>query len=66
MTVIAMVVNILATIAKGLEKKNERIGNLKKARDNSNHSKNTEESPGDLRRLAVAQTLVKDHWLMLV
>ena len=29
-------------------------------------SQNTEKSPGDLRRLAVTQTPVKDHQLMLV
>ena len=27
---------------------------------------NTEKSPGDLRRLAVPQALVKDHQLMLM
>ena len=27
---------------------------------------NTEKSPGDLRRLAVTQTPVKDYWLTLM
>ena len=30
------------------------------------NSHNTEKSPGDLRRLAVTQTPVKDHQLMLM
>ena len=28
--------------------------------------KNAEKSPGDLRRLSVTQTPVRNHWLMLV
>ena len=30
------------------------------------NGQNTEKSPGDLRRLSVTQTPVKNHWLMLM
>ena len=48
-----------------------RVGNLRKNQDQSDYSTveigwNTEKSPGDLRRLAVIQTPVKTHQLMLV
>ena len=48
-----------------------RIGNKNTSGDHPNNStvkigQNTEKSPGDLRRLAVTQTPVKDHQLMLV
>ena len=47
-----------------------RVGNRRMNRDHTNNSiveidKNTEMSPGDLKRLAVTQTHVKDHRLML-
>ena len=48
-----------------------RVGNKNTSRDHPNDStvkisQNTEKSPGDLRRLAIAQTPVKDYQLMLV
>ncbi len=44
-------------------------GNWRTSGDHPNYStvennQNTEKSPGDLRRLAVTQTPVKDHQLM--
>ena len=52
----------------------KRIGGLGTWRTSGDHpnysiienGQNTEKSPGDLRRLAVAQTPVKDHQLMLI
>ena len=46
------------------------VGNWRMSRDRPNYSivntgQNIEESPGDLRRLAVAQSPVKDHQLTL-
>ena len=46
------------------------LGNNRMGGDHPNYSfengQNTEKSPGDLRRLAVIQTQVKDHQLMLM
>ena len=47
------------------------IGNQRKNRDHPDHltgkiDENTEKSPGDLRRLDVTQTLVKDRQQMLM
>ena len=49
----------------------ERVGNWRMNWGNPNSSiveisQNTEKSPGDVRRLAVTQTPVKDHQLTLV
>ena len=54
-----------------LGKKTSGIGIQRKNRDHPDYcigkiGQNTEESPGDLRRLAITQTPVKDHQLMLV
>ena len=54
-------------LSKGIE----RDGNLRMCQDNPNYSitkimQNIEKSPGDLRRLAVDLTPVRDHHLMLV
>ena len=59
--------NNLQRISKGTE----RVRNQSTSRDHPNDSiikigQNTEESPGDLRRLAITQTPVKDHQLTLV
>ena len=48
-----------------------RVGNQRMNPDHSNYSigkivQNTEKSSGDLRRLAVTQTPVKDYQLMLM
>ncbi len=47
------------------------LGNKRTSGDHPNYgiikiSQNTKNSPGDLRRLAVTQTPVKDHQLMLM
>ena len=47
------------------------LGNKKTSGDPPNYriikiGQNTEESPRDLRRLAVTQTPVRNHWLTLV
>ena len=60
--VIPIVTGALGTISKGLV----RIGNRKRSGDYSNYgpvevSQNTDEIPGDLRRLAISQTWVKDY-----
>ena len=54
-----------------LGKEAGRVGNHRKNRDDLDNSivkigQYTELSPGDLRRLAIIQTSVKDHLLMLV
>ena len=68
---IPIVIGALGTVPKGLEKGTERVGNRRTSRNHSNYSiveigQNMEESPGDLRRLAVNQSPVKDHQLTLV
>ena len=52
-------------------KGNGRLGNKTTSRDHPNYyisenSQNTEKSSGDLRRLAVTQTPVKNHQLKLM
>ena len=50
------------TVTKGLQKGQEdiEVGNI------IENGQNAEKSPGDLKRLAVTQILVKDHQLMLM
>ena len=67
MTIILIIIGALGTVTKRLTKGLEvlEIG------DHPNYciieiSQNTEKSPGDLRRLTVTQTSVKDHHLMLM
>ena len=54
--------------AQKLSKKTRRVGNHNTSGDYSivEVGQNTEKSPGDLRRLAVIQTPVKDHQLTFV
>ena len=58
-TIIPIVSGTFGTVTKGL---------LKGLEDQPNDSiiENTEKSPGDVRRLAVTQTPVKDHQLTLM
>ncbi len=61
----------LGTITKRIKKGTEGLGNNRMRRDPLNYciieiSQNTEKSPGDLRRLFVTQTPVKDHQLTLM
>ena len=58
-TVIQIVTRMLGTIPKGLTIGGRNYSIVK-------ISENTEKGPGDLRRLAVTQTHVKDHQLTLV
>ena len=56
---------------KRISKWTRRFTNQRTSRDHPNYNitkigQNTEESPGDLRTLAVIQTPVKNHQLMLV
>ena len=65
-TMILVILGALRTVGK----RPKRIGNQWKTRDHPEQniveiSKNTEKSPGDLRRPAITQTPVKDHQLKL-
>ena len=65
-TVIAIVIGALGTVTKRLV-----LGNKKLSGDHPNYSiveidQNTEKSPGDLRKLAATQTLVRSYLLTLV
>ena len=64
--IIAIVIGTFSTVIKGLLKRSWSM-----SKDDPNNSiveneQNTEKSPGDLRRLAVTQTPVKDHQLALM
>ena len=61
MTVIPIVISALGTIPKGL---GERLEELE-IRGRIVTGQNTEKSPGDLRRLAVIQTPIRNHQLKL-
>ena len=68
---VPIVVGALGTVPKDMEKKNGEIGNQRKNRHNLDDGiimigYNTEKSPGDLTRLPVIQSPVKDHKLTLV
>ena len=67
-TVISIVIGALGTIPKGLIRGMEllNIGRWAEIISITEIGKNTEKSPGDLRRITVRQILVKDHQLMLV
>ena len=70
-TVIPVVFGELKTIPKMFGKEARRVGNRTTNRNHSNYSiveigENPETSPGDLRKLAVTRTPVKDHQLTLV
>ena len=71
MTIIPIVIGAFGTVTKGLLKGLEDFGSWRPSGDHPNQSiiengENTEKSPGDLRRLAVTQTPVKDHQLTLM
>ena len=62
---------MLGNVPKYMVKGTGRAGNRRSSRDHPNHGiaqigQNTEKSPGDLRRLSVTRTPVKDLKLMLV
>ena len=62
-TVIPVVIRALGTIPKGLIKKLEELEDEQRHPNYSvvNIGQDTGKTSGDLRKLAVAQTLVKDH-----
>ena len=67
-TIIPIVFGAFGTVTKGLLK---GLEDLEVGGDHPNDSiiengQNTEKSPGDLRRLAVTQTPVKNHHLTLM
>ena len=71
MMVIPILVGTLGTVPKWFRNTTGGTGDQRENRDHTDHSivkidENTEKSPGDLRRLAVTHTSVKDHQLTLV
>ena len=71
LTMIPIVIVATETIPKRIGKGNGKLGNKRTSGDHPDYSfikigQNTEKRPGDLRRLAVAQTPLKDHQLALV
>ena len=70
-TIVPIVIGALGTVAKGLLKGLEYLEFSGRVKDYPNDSiaedgQNTETSPGDLMRLAVTQTPVKNHQLTLM
>ena len=62
---------VIGTVTKGLVQELENLKNKRKSRDHPNYSiievsQITEKNPGDLKRLVVTQTPVKDHQVMLI
>ena len=71
MTVIPIVIGAVGTLTKRMGTRTGGLGNKRTSGDYPNYSiiengQNTEKSPGDLRRLAVTQTPVKNHQLTLM
>ena len=69
--IVPIVIGAFGTITKELLKRPGGLGSWRTGRDYPNHSiakdgQNPETSAGDLRRLAVAQTPVKNHQLTLM
>ena len=70
-TIIPIVIGDYGTLTKGLLKGLVDLEVSGRVETIQNYSiimngQNIEKSPGDLRRLAITQTLVKDHKLMLM
>ena len=70
MTILPIVIGAFGTVTKGLLKELEDL-ERRTSEDHPNDSiiengQNTKKSPGDLRRLAVTQTPVKNHRLTLM
>ena len=71
MIIIPIVIGAFGTVTKGLLKGLEDLEKWRTSGDHPNYSiiengQNTEKSPGDLKRLAVTQTPVKEHQLTLM
>ena len=65
-TIIPIVIDTFGTVTKGLSKGTGGLGNRRTSGNHSNfyiieNGQNTEKSPGDLKRLAVTSTLVKNQ-----
>ena len=65
-----LVVGSLGTIPKGLKKRHEQIGNSWKNRDHPENTiaetgQNTQKNDGELKRLVVTQTPVKENLFIL-
>ena len=68
-TIIPIVIVAFDTVTKGLLKGLEELevgGRVEQGYSIIENGQNTETSPGDLTRLAVTQTPVKDHQLTLM
>ena len=70
-TIVPIVIGALGTVTKRIIKGHGGLGSWRTGRDYPNDSiaeddQNTETSSGDLRRLAVTQTPVKNYQLILV
>ena len=68
MTVIPIIVGALGTVPNRPGKESGRIGNRRTNRSHPNYTivkigQNNNKSPGDLSRLTVAQTPVRNHQL---
>ena len=71
MTIIPIVIGAFGTVTKGLLKSLGGFGSWRPSGDHPNNiivenGQNTEKIPGELRRLAVTQSPVKDHQLTLI
>ena len=71
MTFTPIVIGARVTVTKRLKKGTGGLGNKRTSGDHLNYciieiGQNTEKSPGDLRRLAVTETPVKDPQLTLM
>ena len=69
-TITPIVIGAFGTVAKGLLKGQNDMEVWRTSGDHPNDSiiengQNTEKNPGDMRRLAVTQTQVKNHQLAL-
>ena len=69
--VISVLIGALGTTTKGFIRETGELGNKRTCGDHPNYSiamiaLNTEKNPGDLKRFAVTQTLVRNHRLTLV
>ena len=70
-TIVPIVIGAFGTIIKRIIKGTGGLGSWRTGRDYPNDSitengQNTAKSPGNLRRLAVTQTLVRNHQLKLI
>ena len=70
-TIVLIVIGAFGTITKGLLKRLGGLGSWRTSRDYLNdsiaeNSQNPETNPGDLRRIAVTQTPVKNYQLILM